>query len=258
MVRDLSETKKGILLYLSTMKEANKYQISEGINKAYSGVHKATPQLLQLKYIEISQQKKGKRNFTVKSDYYTLTRIGLLNVLYLDEPWKNFAAIIEPQKDKLPLILGKWNLFEEHNVADIVIGRLKHGIVTAYRLLENVLIETYVDRDYAEVYPMFYEEFNTTLSEEMIIERKNNIKNLKLMNSDIETILNLSILRFPIWYNPNTREEDKVDQMKLLKAIKKDSDIFKYYLEWIDYFLNQKKKQINDLENWRHTLENFK
>lgn len=212
----LSCTDRDILLYLASNPEANRWEIKNAINRAYSGIYRSIHKLLDFKQIKIKRERPGKRNFTINTPIYGLTKLGLYNSLLLKETWNHIEEVASAHKDKLPLVFGKWDHYKEKKVIGIVIKRLFIGIGAAYPTLSNVPPEVY------DIFEEDEESDSRTLDSDMKIRKKNR----KIINSEIRMALTDSVLGVDHIYGYNHESNDYyADQERMLKAILSDIDI---------------------------------
>lgn len=212
----LSRTDRDILLYLASNPEANRWEIKNAINRAYSGIYRSIHKLLDFKQIKIKSERPSERNFTINTPIYGLTKLGLYNSLLLKETWNHIGKVASAHKNKLPLVFGKWDHYEEKKVIDIVIKRLFHGIRAAYPTISNLPPDVY------DIFEEDEESDSRTLDSDMEIFNKNR----KIINSEIRTALTDSVLGIDHIYGYNPESNDYyADQERMLKAILSDKDI---------------------------------
>lgn len=124
-------TSPKILLFLATRGESNKWKIAKGVNRSYSNIHAVIKLFLKEKFILVVKKRKARRNLKLNVEYYDLTIYGLVVCLLLDskEVWTYIDEIAEAQKNRLPLIFGKWSYFKEKSILDEVVERLKIAVL---------------------------------------------------------------------------------------------------------------------------------
>jgi hypothetical protein len=105
-------------------------------------VHPAFVELRECKLIKFYEKVRD-------AERYDLTLSGLLVALSFQPLWDHINIIIRHHAEKLPLLLGKWSLFIDTKIVDIVIEHMKKYLsypaktvhLSPYHLLAGVLKE---------------------------------------------------------------------------------------------------------------------
>ena len=143
-----------ILLYLTNAPEANKWQISKEIKRAYSGIYKTIKDLLGFNFIRVTRTEPGTKNPRIEVEYYSLTNIGLLHTLTLRGSW-DIDKIAQVHYDKM-LFFKKWHLIQDDEVKQFI---TKEFITALHEVLNYLWSRDYLKSNYPNVMEFDEKEF---------------------------------------------------------------------------------------------------
>jgi len=115
---------RDVLWFLAENGPSSPYDVArrEGLNR--SSVSKALERLRKDGRVLVVKRRRAKSG--VKVRIYDLSIHGLIEVLKSCKDRDKAKLIIDNNKEKLPLIFGKWDLFRDKNVEDIAFKILKN------------------------------------------------------------------------------------------------------------------------------------
>ena len=99
--RTLNTTENAIVFYLLLNKESNKWELSNELNFAYSGIYKSIKYLIENDLIKENRTEESKRNWKIHTTYYTLSKKGLSVCMLYDVTWENFNLILNNYPNSL-------------------------------------------------------------------------------------------------------------------------------------------------------------
>ncbi len=118
-----------ILLACALKKEQAQYDTPKAINKDYHTVLRHLKALQHDGLICFTQTQEAKKHGKEKK-FYTVTLRGLANLLAVEEKaWNNINEIAKNHTDKL-LVFEKWDFFAKENLQHLIIGNLKHALLS--------------------------------------------------------------------------------------------------------------------------------
>ena len=142
--RTRTRTPLKVLMYLARHGEANKWQLSQDLKKAYSNIHATIAKLLEQDLIYISGRKKGEKKPPSGVKYYDLTLLGLLLCLLDERSWQYIDEIAEKYASFLPLVLGKWRHFES--------AGLSNEFMKAFKWMSTRILQGYPSEWYMRLF----------------------------------------------------------------------------------------------------------
>lgn len=188
-------------------------------------VQKALKRLLNKKLIEIKKSKKLPSG--VEQKWYDLNMSGLVIALYAKRDlWEHIDEIAEKQKDKLPLVFGKWKFFAEKGVKSEVIEELYlfifEKIFLAPPFMERALMELGSIREDVDA---FFMEFLT----EYVLFHGYNTHSL-----------------------PDTYHEEEKEWVKVLMC---DADLKSYLSKQLIELEKTYEKRLSIARSWKNLVE---
>jgi len=220
---ELSKTDRDILEYLARNREATKWTLTKQTERAYSGIHRSIKKLLDYRQIELLRVENSSRNRDIEIQVYGLTAFGLYNALLLKDTWRDLDAVAMTHVEKLPLIFGKWSLYKENDVLEIVIRRLINGVIAAYPTLSRVTPEQYASI-HSEDSRRRVDVMNL-LGVDCEGFRKNRMEIL----SDFKMALTDSVLGIDHVFGDDEMYEYNQEQDKIIGVVRGDDDLRRYF-----------------------------
>jgi len=205
-------TARNILLYLATHGESNKWQIAKGLGKAYSNIHENMRDLLKNGFARVTKEEKSARNWKIKVEYYDLSFIGLVGIMYYEETWQFLDEVARTQAGFLPLVFGKWEYFEKKGVRGTVVLRLRFAF-SGLSIVSKQVYDTLKGSDGQEL-----RDITRKLRESSLVRDPSFWK--EQLNRITETVIFL-------W--PHLEAPD--EQRQFLLALKDDPDLSHYVEE---------------------------
>jgi len=122
-------------------------------------VEKALKRLKNERLIEVAGfEKRG----TIKT-LYKLTMFGLFVAFFSEETWEHIDKVAERQEDKLPLIFGKWNYFEEKGVKERVVESMRSHLFSP---TSEIIIPYPPPSTYLRIEPLM-EDYESRIREDL-------------------------------------------------------------------------------------------
>lgn len=234
----LTKIQAEILLHIAKHKQANKYEISQSLNKSYSSIYNGINCLLEHKLVKVQRTEPGEKNPKIEVDYYALTLSGLLVTFDYTPTWNYIDQIAEKQADKLPLIFGKWQFFINKGVRDKVAKRFEGAVLSE---LWNLTKETI----------RFVESEETKKGIEIFRKEK--------MTSvlDLERTLTVNTLMFSYVWPPSFKLEKYYDEeLEWTKILMQDSDLADFWFKEAEELLDLYKGYVHNIESWMAWAKN--
>jgi len=252
--RSSIETSYLILATLADEKECAQYDMPQAVGKDYRTILRHLKKLEAYDLIQLARTEPAKKGGKDRK-IYTLTLEGLVALLKI-------PGVFEPElmdtlatnyPDSLPLIFGKWQLFQKHGLKDLIINRLKKTL-EEYPLLNPLLV---VPKEELMSEPQLL-RFLTIVYHNEKNARKHLTKLKKAerqLVASLERVLEHNITRKVLFdFLPREKEE----YLRFLSVLKKDEELSAFITSEFDnlekeyetYLMNLKS-----LRSWWESLE---
>lgn len=239
-----SSTDNDVLKYLARNQEINKYRLKDEINRAYSGISNSLKKLLNYKMVKIVRTDLSERNWNIETKIYALTKLGLYNALLLEDVWNHLDETAQVHLDKIPLVFGKWDFFKEKGVLDIVLKRLRHGVITLYPSMKmaSPIDFKYLESENAQkVYDALEKEG---------LDGQSYKRNRMIIQDEISYALTNTVLGIEHIYG--SRDEDESvyysEQDRIINIIKDDDELHTYFINATRQKIKEHKRYVYNLE----------
>lgn len=275
--RSSKETSLRILAVLAENREYAQYDLHKNkkIERDYHTVLRHLRTLEkdgQIRFVRAEPGQKGGKERNI----FSITLAGLILVLHEREPlWNQIDKIAKQHAEELPLIFGKWGFFQENDIRDTIIQRLRFAIslsripVYAYDLkalkqkMQSVETGQFVKGVETRLSPTDRKKYGEAGTKELIervVKRHTSI--LKSRMEEIPYSLDREKHRlinnvFGLYYIHPSRPDEQEESVKLLKVVRKDSEIKAY----VDNEINEMEKEVTqylaNIKCWKQILGTF-
>ncbi len=194
--------------------------------------------------VKIVRTEASERNWNIETKIYALTKLGLYNALLLVDVWNHLDETAKVHEDKIPLVFGKWDFFKEKGILDIVIKRLRHGVIASYPFIEMTSpteLEYLESEDAQKGYNVFEKEG---------LDGQGYKRNRMIIRGEITYALTNTVLGIEHIFG--SRDEDESvyysEQDRIINIIKDDDELH-------TYFINETKQKMKEHKRYVHNLE---
>jgi len=248
--KEFTDSEEATLKILALREKTTYYELwkKDKVAKSNTTVLNALDSLVYNNFIEFDfegeQPKRGRGR-----KFYRLNLFGLVVSLTLDSVWQRLDDVAVVHKDKLPLILGLWDFWKEHDLKDCIMSRLHESVQfnaisgKNFMLRPSAVLST-IDRDSKKLYELVteYRKDHLDASGDPL---EGSYEKIKASQNQILTA-SLEILRGRVNDDvlfPAQMIESEIDaQVKLFKASIKN-DGLRYYFR---AKLKERKRQLRE------------